>query len=70
MNVFFSTDGFADQRGGNAGKKFSTKRMEEMFAETAFMNGSEKEKFIKKKFNDWAGTYQQLDDVLVMGIKI
>jgi serine phosphatase RsbU (regulator of sigma subunit) len=69
-NIFLCSDGFADLRGGASGKRFSGKRVEELFAELSSMDGNERSKCIREKFNSWSGSYPQIDDVLVAGIKI
>ena len=68
--VYLSSDGFAGQRGGEAGKLFGTKRLEELFASIAGVGAEEQQRIIHTKLNSWAGAYGQTDDVLVAGIKL
>jgi len=69
-SVFLSSDGFADQRGGEEGKKFSSKLLSRLFIELAPMDGEQQYNHIQNTFNAWKGNHSQIDDVLVMGIKI
>jgi serine phosphatase RsbU (regulator of sigma subunit) len=68
--VFLSTDGYADQPGGEKGKKFMSKRFEELLLKLSLHSIQEQELTIKKTFQEWKTTKQQIDDVLVVGIKI
>jgi serine phosphatase RsbU (regulator of sigma subunit) len=68
--LYIFTDGFADQFGGDHGKKLMRKR----FRETLLLNQqlSMEQQGIKLTdyFESWKGEHEQVDDVLVMGIKI
>lgn len=68
--VITLTDGYADQFGGQKGKKFKYKQLEELL----FSNAHLPLKDIKTKLNDsieyWRGDLEQVDDICVIGIKI
>ncbi len=68
--VFLSSDGYTDQRGGEKGKKFGTKSLHRMFIDIAGRTAAQQLLEIEKTFNAWKQNYAQLDDVLVMGIKL
>lgn len=68
--IYFCSDGFQDQFGGNDGKKFMVKKMKEAFVEISAKPLSEQYKTLETKFNHWKGEREQVDDVLVMGMKI
>lgn len=68
--VFLFTDGFADQFGGPAGKKFKYKALKELFCRIAHLSPASQEKEMKHIFDDWKGSLEQVDDVCVIGIKI
>jgi len=68
--VITLTDGYADQFGGQKGKKFKYKQLEELL----FANAHLPLKDIKAKLNEsieyWRGDLEQVDDICVIGIKI
>ena len=66
--VVLSTDGFADQFGGEQNKKITTKRFKEWIA--SIFDSENKEQELEKKFMNWKNTYDQIDDVCVLGFKI
>lgn len=68
--LYLSTDGFPDQFGGPRGKKFKYKQMEELFLSMHLLPLEEQSKIIEQRFSEWKGSLDQVDDVLVMGIKI
>ncbi|MBP8034475.1 MAG: SpoIIE family protein phosphatase [Bacteroidia bacterium] len=68
--VISFTDGYADQFGGDKGKKFKYKQLEELLYSSAHLPLST----IKEKLNDtieyWKGDLEQVDDICVIGIKV
>ena len=68
--VFAATDGFADQFGGPHGKKFMRKRFRELMVQIASLPASGMEEALASAFDDWRGTEEQVDDVLVIGVRI
>lgn len=68
--VYLFTDGYADQFGGDKGKKFMYKRMKELFINIGSLSMTEQHKQIEMAFQAWKGHLEQVDDVLVIGIKI
>lgn len=68
--LYLHTDGFADQFGGERGKKFMNKRLNELFLSVWNIPLSEKKEKVESVFNIWKGNLEQVDDVLVVGIKI
>lgn len=69
-SLFMSTDGYADQFGGEQHKKFMLGKFEEMLANIASEPASEQKKRMQQAFQSWKGETKQLDDVLVIGIKV
>lgn len=67
---YLFTDGFADQFGGPKGKKFKYKQFEETLVAINQKSMTEQSNIIDKKFNEWKGSLEQVDDVCVIGIKI
>ncbi len=68
--LYLFTDGYADQFGGDRGKKFMYKRMKELFVEIANQTMAQQKAVIENTFHQWKGKTEQIDDVLVIGLKI
>ena len=68
--LYIFSDGFADQFGGPKGKKFMKKRFKETFLKICSYPMQEQREMLNKIFEEWKGEHEQLDDVLVIGIKI
>jgi serine phosphatase RsbU (regulator of sigma subunit)/tetratricopeptide (TPR) repeat protein len=68
--VFMCSDGYADQFGGTHSKKLSTKRFKELLISLHHQSPQKQKEALDAYFNDWKGNQEQLDDILVIGIKI
>lgn len=68
--IYIFSDGYADQFGGGKGKKLMTKNLKELLLSIQNMPILEQEKFLDEKFKSWQGDFEQVDDILVIGIKI
>ena len=68
--IYLFTDGYADQFGGEQGKKFTKKRFKDMLLKMQDEDLAAQKNILEKTLNDWSGTQQQVDDILVMGIRI
>jgi serine phosphatase RsbU (regulator of sigma subunit) len=68
--IFVATDGFPDQFGGPRGKKFMRKRFRELLVRVAPMKPIDMEAALAEAFNEWKGEEEQVDDVLVVGVRI
>ncbi|MBI2966949.1 MAG: SpoIIE family protein phosphatase [Bacteroidetes bacterium] len=68
--IYTFSDGYADQFGGPKGKKFTYKRLEEKFLEVSIKPMEEQKIILEKSFDDWKGSLEQIDDVLVIGVRI
>lgn len=68
--LYLLTDGMADQFGGPKGKKFKFKQLEETLLANHNLPIAEQRNVLEKVFNSWKGNLEQVDDILLMGIKI
>lgn len=68
--LYLFTDGFADQFEYKSKKKFSSARLKKLLYENYMMPSSELYNLLDKEFEAWQGDYDQIDDVLVVGLKI
>lgn len=69
-NIYMFTDGYADQFGGEHSKKIMTKRLKEIFMEKKDIAMQEQHNFLAEFFTSWKSGNEQVDDVLVLGLRI
>lgn len=67
--VYLFTDGFPDQFGGPEGKKFKYKPFKDLLLEMHDRPMEDQEKILRMIFDEWKGDLEQIDDVLVMGLR-
>jgi len=68
--LYLYTDGYADQFGGEKGKKFKYKSLNELLLSMANKDMAYQKEVLNETFTKWKGNLEQVDDVLVVGIKI
>lgn len=68
--VYLYSDGYADQFGGESGKKFKYKPLKEMLFLHHQLNVIEQKNIVSDTFTKWKVGYEQVDDVLIMGVKV
>ncbi|WP_338764013.1 SpoIIE family protein phosphatase [Bernardetia sp. ABR2-2B] len=66
---YLSSDGFADQFGGQSGGKLLRQNFKKKLQEICKKECNRQYKELKKHFQDWKGKQEQIDDVLVIGFK-
>jgi serine phosphatase RsbU (regulator of sigma subunit) len=68
--LYMSTDGFGDQFGGPDGKKLMTKSFKQFLVHIKDLTVDEQANHLKEHINKWMGNLEQVDDILVIGIKM
>ena len=68
--IYIFTDGYIDQFGGSNSRKFKLAPFKDLLISIKEKPMKEQKQILEQKFSDWRGSYEQIDDVLVMGIKI
>lgn len=68
--IYLFSDGYADQFGGESGKKFRYKRFQDLLIEINQLQMYKQKETLERVFIDWLGSLDQVDDVLVFGFKI
>jgi serine phosphatase RsbU (regulator of sigma subunit)/flavodoxin len=68
--IYAFSDGYADQFGGPNGKKFMIKKFQNLLLEINPLPIDEQYKRVSKTIDDWRGIYEQVDDMLVIGIRV
>lgn len=68
--VYLLSDGYADQFGGEHGKKFKYKQLQHLLLEIHHLPMEKQREMLDLGFEKWRGNLEQVDDVLLIGFKI
>jgi serine phosphatase RsbU (regulator of sigma subunit)/ligand-binding sensor domain-containing protein len=68
--VYLYSDGYPDQFGGDAGRKFMSKNFKKMLAEISVHPPHTQQQQLNERLNQWQGNYKRIDDILVVGFQI
>jgi tetratricopeptide (TPR) repeat protein len=68
--LYLMTDGYADQFGGEKGKKFKYKQLENTLLLNSNKDIHKQKNILEAIFNNWKGSLEQVDDVSIIGIKL
>jgi serine phosphatase RsbU (regulator of sigma subunit)/Flp pilus assembly protein TadD len=68
--IYLFSDGYVDQFGGNDGMKLKMKPFKELLIKISEKPMDKQHKALETYMKKWQGNYSQLDDMIVMGIKI
>jgi serine phosphatase RsbU (regulator of sigma subunit) len=69
-SVYLFSDGMADQFGGEKGKKFKYSQLKETFLSIRNESMDAQSKSISGVLENWKGNLEQVDDILIIGIRI
>jgi serine phosphatase RsbU (regulator of sigma subunit) len=67
---YLSSDGYVDQFGEATGKKYLSKKFNVLLEKVAVYPMAEQAERIDREFTNWKGSLEQVDDVLVLGIRV
>lgn len=68
--LYLFTDGYADQLGGEAGKKFRYNKFQELLVKIANESLDSQHTILIESFNHWRGNLDQVDDILILGTRL
>jgi ligand-binding sensor domain-containing protein/serine phosphatase RsbU (regulator of sigma subunit) len=68
--IYLFSDGLPDQFGGIDGKKMKIARLKRIIEQVSKLPMSEQKEALSKFYYDWKGEYDQVDDVLLMGVRV
>jgi serine phosphatase RsbU (regulator of sigma subunit) len=68
--VYIFSDGYADQFGGDKGKKFKAKQLKDLILSIQDLSMDDQKQRLDESFENWRGKLEQLDDVCFIGVKV
>ena len=68
--AYLSSDGYADQFGGDNGKKFMVRRFHDLLMEIHLKDMDSQRELLNSAFETWRNEHEQIDDVLVVGVAL
>lgn len=68
--IYMFSDGLPDQFGGPDGKKMKITRLKEYLEEISELPLDQQEEALARFYKEWKGDYDQVDDILFMGVKV
>ena len=69
-SFYIFSDGYADSFGGKDGKKLMTKNFKEKLLSIQHLSMIDQEKYLNDFIENWKGELEQVDDILVMGVRL
>ncbi|MCQ2250356.1 MAG: SpoIIE family protein phosphatase [Bacteroidales bacterium] len=70
-SFYLTSDGYIDQFGGKWGRKFLTKNFQKLVMDINSYDMKHQEKIVIETHENWIGdSYDQLDDIIVIGIRV
>ncbi len=70
MRLYLFSDGYMDQFNRKLKQRIGSKQFQQHLLDSAALSMSEQKEYLSKILADWMGADKQVDDVLVIGIKI
>lgn len=67
--IYLFTDGYADQFGGEKGKKMKYKPFKNFIISISSQEMSRQQAELQTNFSNWKSGYDQIDDVCIIGIR-
>jgi len=64
------SDGYQDQFGGETGEKFKTRRMKKLLTDIQPKSMEEQKAILERTIDDWKGDHEQLDDIILIGVRV
>jgi sigma-B regulation protein RsbU (phosphoserine phosphatase) len=68
--IYLFSDGYVSQLGGTEKKTFRSESFKKLLTDIHNLSMPEQKKILEEKFLEWKGNYDQIDDIMIMGIKM
>jgi len=69
-SIYLFSDGYVDQFGGKSNRKLMTKNFREILLSIQKLSMIEQKTHLDNYFENWRGSNSQIDDVMVIGVKL
>lgn len=69
-SIYLFSDGYPDQFGGERNKKFMTKNLKQLLLQITHLSAKEQESVLQSSLQNWMGSLPQIDDIILVGIKL
>jgi len=69
-SIYMFSDGYVDQLGGPSRKTFRSKQFRQLLLDIQDHSMEEQKNILVENLESWSGDVEQIDDILVIGIKI
>lgn len=67
---YIFSDGYTDQFGGPEGKKFKHAQLRKLLLDTQSIPLTKQHDLLNRKFDEWKGELEQVDDVCIIGVRL
>jgi serine phosphatase RsbU (regulator of sigma subunit) len=68
--LYLFSDGYADQFGGLKNKKFGYRRFREILVKNSNKPFGQQKNILENEFTKWRGNSEQIDDIVIIGLKL
>jgi serine phosphatase RsbU (regulator of sigma subunit) len=68
--IYIFSDGYADQFGGEKGKKFMVKQFRQLLLSIQNLSMEEQKTYLNNTIEAWRGKHEQVDDILIIGMRV
>ncbi|MGA1976894.1 MAG: two-component regulator propeller domain-containing protein [Bacteroidales bacterium] len=68
--IYMFSDGLPDQFGGTDGKKMKIARLKKLIEDVSNLSLTGQKEVITKFYDEWKGEYEQVDDILLIGVRL
>ena len=69
-SFYLFSDGYADQFGGPNRKKLMTKKFKEILLSIQHLSMPKQQEYLGNFIDEWRGNNEQIDDILVIGVRV
>jgi serine phosphatase RsbU (regulator of sigma subunit) len=69
-SIYLFSDGYVDQLGGPLRKTFRSRKFRKLLLDIRGESMSDQKQILMDTLNEWQGEVEQIDDILVMGIRV
>lgn len=69
-SIYLFSDGYADQFGGEKGKKLKSRAFKELLLQLNDLSMDDQKKQIHDFFTSWKENHEQVDDICILGMKL